>query len=417
VLIYPFRGILYNKKEIKDFKNVYSPPYDIISNVQQDEYYKKSPYNVIRLELNKKTEADNEQDNIYTRAAGFLKEWLGEGILKLDDKPTIYVYGQSFKHNKKIRHTLGFIAAAKIEQSRHSQVRPHEMTFKAPKEDREKVLDIVKANLSCIYTLVEDNGLKINKLLRSASRVKPFIDVKIDDVRHRIWKVQGSSVIKTVQKLMSFKKVFIADGHHRYEAAANFRDKMAGLEKNFSDKSPYNYIMMYFTSMEDKNLTILATHRVVKDFNVGAIHELPLHFDVVPVSNKKKMFEMLDKYFGKEHVFGMYYNGKFSVLKLKNNVGADLCVCPTQGDHRGSPLLDVSILHDLILNNVHDIFYTRDPNEAIGLIDKKEYKTAFFLNPTLATQIKDISLAGGKMPHKSTYFYPKLLTGLVMRKL
>ncbi len=402
MIIYPFRGLLYNKKKIKDLKTFYSPPYDIISGIKQDEYYRKSPYNVIRLELNKKTEYDNEKDNIYTRAAGFLNEWLKKDILEQDNAPAVYVYGQSFLFNKKMRHTLGFIAAAKIAKSMHAQVMPHEMTFKAPKEDREKVLDIVKANLSCIYTLVEDNGLKINKLLRNASKAKPFIDVKIDNVRHRIWKLQNLLLINKLQKIMSDKKAFIADGHHRYEAAANFRDKVAGLDKNFSDKNPSNYIMMYFASMEDKDLTILATHRVVKDFTVGARHAVPLHFNIVPVSSKEKMFETLDKYFGKEHVFGMYYDGKFSVLKLKDDVGADL---------------DVSILHDLILKDTKDIFYTREPDEAIELVNKKEYKAAFFLNPTLASQIKDTSIAGKKMPHKSTYFYPKLLTGLVMRKL
>jgi len=403
--IKPFRAIYYNKKKIKNLAKAYSPPYDIISPKDQDGYYKLSPYNVIRLELNKKTDKDNEQNNIYTRSAGFLKDWLREGVLEADSEPSIYVYGQSFVYNKKLKSTLGFIAAAKIEQSRHASVRPHEMTFKAPKEDREKVLEIVGANLSCIYTLVEDEGSKINNLLRNASKSKPFIDIKFDGVRHRIWKLSGDTPVKNLQTILSAKQVFIADGHHRYEAAANFRDRVAASDKNFNDAHPANYIMMYFTSMQGEGLTILATHRVVKDLPVGAIHELPLHFDATPVSGAKKMFAMLGKYFCKGHAFGMYANGKFTVLKLKDNVGAN--------GH--SPLLDVSILHDLVLKGVQDIFYTRGPKEAVNLVDKKKYKAAFFLNPTPVSQIRDTSLSGGRMPHKSTYFYPKLLTGLVMR--
>ena len=388
MIVKPFRALYYNKKKIKNLAKVYSPPYDIISPKEQRGYYKKSPYNVIRLEFNKSKDP-------YASAAGFLNGWRKEGILAQDEKPAIYVYGQSFLHNKKLRNTLGFIAAGKIGQSRHEEVRPHEMTFKAPKEDREKILDIVGANLSCIYTLMEDSGLKIHNLLGNASNSKPFIDVKIDNVRHRVWKMPDKNLINKLQRLMRDKKAFIADGHHRYEAAANFRDKMMRIDKNFSDKSPYNYVMMYFTSMEDKGLTILATHRVVKDFVA-----VPPHFDIAPVPNKKKMFDALYKYCGKEHVFGMYADGKFSVLKLKNKINKKL---------------DVAILHSLILNKDQAIFYTRDADEAIKLVNSKKYKAAFFLNPTPASEIKDTSLKGEKMPHKSTYFYPKLLTGLVMR--
>lgn len=400
MLIFPFRGILYDIKNIKGPKNLFSPPYDIISPSEQDAYYRASPYNVVRLELNKATKYDNEQDNVYTRAAKFFNGWLKDGILEQDKEPAIYVYGQSFLHNKKMRHTLGFIAAAKIEQSRHSQVRPHEMTFKAPKQDREKILEVVRANLSCIYTLVEDKGLKINALLRQASKDKPFVDVEIDRVWHRIWKLSDRLQIERLQRLMASKKAFIADGHHRYEAAANFRDRMQKIDKNYSDRSPYNYVMMYFTSMEDKNLTILATHRVVKD-NSPAGAEF---FQVIPAPNKKKMFEELGRHFGRSHVFGLYSGGIFAVLKLK--------------DKKSKEKLDVAILHSLVLNDKNqNIYYTRDANEAIKLVDSAKYRAAFFLNPTPASQIRDTSLAGEKMPHKSTYFYPKLLTGLVMRSL
>jgi len=397
MIISPFRGILYSKKKIKSPALVYSPPYDIISPSEQDGFYRKSPYNVVRLEFNKASKGDNEQNSVYTRAAKFLNDWIKQGILEQDKVPVIYVYGQSFQHNKKLHNTLGFIAASKIEQSRHEQVRPHEMTFKAPKEDREKVLQIVGANLSCIYTLIEDRGLKVNSLLRNASKRKPAVDVKIDGVRHRIWKLTDPKAVRKLQQLMKDKKVFIADGHHRYEAAANFRDRMRKEDKNFSDESPYNYIMMYFASIQDRDLTILATHRVVKE--LGGIPEK--FFQFTPVPNKKEMFKMLNKYSEKAYAFGLYLDGGFTIIKLK--------------DKASEEKLDVAILHKLILDKVNDIYYTRDPDEAIRLVNSKKYNAAFFLNPTKAKQIKETSLKGEKMPHKSTYFYPKLLTGLVMR--
>jgi len=388
MIIHPFRGILYNKKKIKNPADVFSPPYDIISPAEQVAYYRKSPYNVIRLELNKASKRDNSKNNVYTRAAGFFDSWMRNGILERDDKPAIYIYAKTFLHNGKKRNTFGFIAVAKIDKSRHSHVRPHEHTFTAPKEDREKVLDIVGVNLSCIYTLVEDQGLKINRLLREASKARPFIDVKFDKVRHRIWKMSGEKELKKLQQFMKNKQAFIADGHHRYEAAANFRDK--------NNTPSANYVMMYFASIEDKNLTILPTHRVVKK-----LPRIPENiFDITPVLNKKKMLEALDKNFGKAHIFGMYADGKFSALKLRN-----------------SEKLDVELLHDLILQGAKDIYYTRDAAEAVELVNKKQYKAAFFLNPTRAEEIKDASIRGEKMPHKSTYFYPKLLTGLVMRSL
>jgi uncharacterized protein (DUF1015 family) len=390
--IRPFNGVLYNKNKIKDPAGVYCPPYDIISTAGQDGYYRKSPYNVIRLELNRSKDP-------YASAAKFLSDWRKNGILQRDERPSIYVYGQDFKYKNRMRHTLGFIAAARIEQSRHSQVRPHEKTFQAPKQDREKVLEVVGANLSCIYALVEDNGLAINRLLRDISKGRPSVDVRIDAVRHRIWRMKAAGPIKRLQAAMSDKKAFIADGHHRYEAAANFRDRMKALDKNYSLTSPYNYVMMYFASMEDKNLTILATHRVVKDG-----YAIPAgRFQVAPVANKKKMLEALDKNSLKAHVFGLYRGRQFSVLKLK--------------DAKPGQRLDVAILHELILNGAGDICYTRDADEAINLVDNGSYRAAFFLNPTPASQIRDTCLIGQKMPHKSTYFYPKLLTGLVMRGL
>ena len=265
MLIYPFRGILYDNK-ISNLGSVYSPPYDIISPPQQAYYYQLSQYNIIRIILNKPTRKDNQKNNTYTRAAEFFNEWYKKGIIKQDDRPSIYVLSQTFEYKGHKYQTLGFIAIAMIGESPMDLAFSHEMTFDEPKIDRERLLASVGANLSCIYTLFEDDQFKIRKLLLKLSKRKPVVDVTVEQIRHRLWKIYDGKTIEKLQALFRDKKVFIADGHHRYEAAVRVRDKMKKIDPSFSKKSGYNYVMLYFTSLQDKGLIILPTHRLLKSF-------------------------------------------------------------------------------------------------------------------------------------------------------
>lgn len=425
MLIYPFRGILYNTAKIKRPHSVYAPPYDIISPQQQSSLYRTSPYNVIRLELNKPAPADNAGNNPYTRAAKFFRQWQAQGILKQDVMPVIYVYGQDFKYKNKMRRTLGFIALASLEDL----ALPHEMTFNAPRQDREKLLSAAGANLSCIYSIFQDKGCKAGNLLRGVTTKKPFIDVKADAVRHRLWRIQDKKQIKQLQGFMSGKKVFIADGHHRYEAAINLRNRILNQDKEFNKKSPYNYVMMYFVGLESDGLTVLSTHRLLKCLGKMSSAEfkkrLGDYFQVVPVKSKNELFKSLDGHFGKGHAFGLYLDKQCALLKLKDKGRLNKEFSRELSVHHRK--LDVAILHKVIFEKILGfgltcqdggmISHTRDAEQAIQWADEGKFKAVFFLNPTKIDHVRDVCLAAEKMPHKSTYFYPKPLTGLVMRKL
>jgi uncharacterized protein (DUF1015 family) len=428
MIIYPFRGILYNKKKIKNLSKVCSPPYDVISSKQQEYYYRSSPYNIIRIILNKPAGSDNEKNNTYTRAAEFFTEWNKNGILIQDTRPAIYAYGQTFEYKNKARKTMGFIAIAKIAASGFDCVLPHEKTFNAPKLDRERLLASVGANLSCIYTLFEDETRGVSRLLSKLSARKPYIDVMQDKVRHKIWRVTDDKLIKKIQQYMASKKLFIADGHHRYEAAVNYRNRLRQQDSNFNENNASNYVMLYFGSLEDRGLTILPTHRLLKglgNISIGQFNKrLEDFFEVVYVKNLKALLGGLDRYFGKAHAFGLYINKQFRLLRLRPSKA----LSKKEGFSRHYKNLDVVILHKIIFDEIlgldlarkkqdEVISYSRDAQLSVQWVDEGKYKAAFFLNPTDIRQVRDICLAGEKMPHKSTYFYPKLLTGLVMRKL
>lgn len=412
--IKPFRAFLYNNKRFKSFSKLLCPPYDIISNTQQSEYYNLSNYNMIRLVLAKQRESDTEKNNRYTRSAKLFHEWIKSGILVRDKKDSVYVYQQEYGHEGQIRKRRGFISLLRIQDN---MIHPHEHTHLKPKEDRFQLLKHVKANLSPIFALFSDSANYIYKIDQRCSMTKPLISLKDKlGVRNILWRLEDGSMIEKLVRYIKDKDIFIADGHHRFEVACAYRDMLKSTLPDFSEDAPYNYIMSYFTSMNSPDLTIMATHRLVKNIDIGIsnniLERLAKYFLVEAARNRLELSRAMKNYFDTGGVFGMYFRGRFYILRLKAHL------------YRNDPWhLDVSFFNKFVLNGAlgmevedKNIIYSSVMAEAVGFVSRNSAKAAFFLNPTKISQLKGVVLENKKMPPKSTYFYPKLLSGMVIHK-
>lgn len=416
--IIPIKGILYNPEKV-DASSTVAPPYDIISHDYKEELYSKSPYNVIRIDFGKDKDGDDANENRYTRASAFLSDWLAEGILIKDTEPAFYCYEISYELDGMMKKTKGFLGAVKIEELGSGRIHPHEMTYSKPKSDRLNILRYCSANTSPIFSLYSSEEKTTSSILEKTVKEMPFIEAKNGDgFTHRLWRISDRASIRTIEKEMSDKDVFIADGHHRYETALEFRKEMAekGLDK--TGKEPFNYVLMFLSNMEDEGLTLLPTHRIVEiasDFNTKGT--LRKHFQVQKVSSealseqeaKKLMFQKMQE---RPHSFGMFLTNADTYYVLSFN-GSDMDVeLPGCLKH-----LDVSVLHNYVfekLLNIDHYEYEMDPDIAVERAKKGSFEAVFFLNSTKIHELKEVALAGHRMPPKSTYFYPKLLTGMVI---
>jgi uncharacterized protein (DUF1015 family) len=426
--ILPFRGVLYNKEKIGDFETVVAPPYDVISPSMQDELYKANRYNIVRIILGKDLPKDNKSDNKYIRASRFMEEWLKKGVLKKDEKAGIYVYTQEYAYKGKLKKRIGFISLMKLEDPKKNLVLPHEYTFAKPKEDRLNLIRNVKANTEPIFCIFQDDSNRvINSIKEYAAKAVPIIDIHFEGISNKLFRLTDPNIIKKIIKVLDKKQVFIADGHHRYEVSLAFRDEM---RKKYGSKSTgkFDDIMVYFSSLTDDNLTILSTYRAIK--NLGGMDwkavesKLEPYFKVENVKTKKAMFNALEKV-KSGYAFGAYFkNGKFYVLRLKDESVLNDVI--KENKSRAWKRLNVTVLHHLVLDHIfridkassndENILYTRDEDYAIHQVDSGECEIVFFQLPTKMAQVRDIASSGDRMPHKSTYFYPKPLSGLVINK-
>ena len=442
--IIPFKGILYNKEKIRDMKDVVAPPYDVISPPEQEELYKRHENNVVRLILGKESDSDTPDNNRYTKAKDSFDSWQKNSILIKDAFPSIYVYSQEYHLGEtegfEKKRRLGFIALSKLENFGEGKIHPHENTLAKPKEDRLKLMQHCNANFSSIFGLFSDPSKRIDSVLKDYMRHSPLYDL-VDDagMRHTLWAIRDNKVIQIITGVMSDKQVFIADGHHRYETAINYRNEMREKLPNFTGEELYNYVMMYFTNTNSEGLSILPIHRLVSNLSnfdkKKIIKKAGEFFNIEKLSLnesdektvKQKLFSDIKERGEKEHIFGMYLgNDEYLLLTLKDEDVLDRLI--TNSRHPSWKKLDVTILHTLLIEKVlgiseknlaeqKNITYTISGDEAIKDVKAGKYQIALFLNPTKIEEVKDVAAAGEKMPQKSTFFYPKLLTGLVMNKL
>jgi uncharacterized protein (DUF1015 family) len=270
--IIPFRGILYNPEKINDFSDVIAPPYDVISPQQQDQLHQRHPNNVIRLILGKVEKNDNLQNNRYTRAAAFLKKWLEERILVRDNLPAIYLSSVEFPIETGLITRFGLVALVRLEPFEKGVVLPHEKTFSKIKSERLELIKACHANFSPIFSLYSDHNNILKTLKQAVVDRKPDMEmVDSNGFLQRLWRITDSSVHQTISEAMANKTIFIADGHHRYETALNYRDWMARHTPNFSGNHPANFLLMSLSSMEDPGLVILPAHRILSHVGKDAL--------------------------------------------------------------------------------------------------------------------------------------------------
>ncbi len=413
--IKPFKGVCYNLDSIVDPSQVVCLPYDVISSDDQDFYYHQNPYNFIRLILNRTEVEDDDSNNRYTRSKVFLNDWLKTQILKKDSSEALYFYKQDYFCDDKEFSRIGFIGLMQLVES--GIVFPHENTHSAPKTDRLELVKSVKANLSPIFTVFSDKERVVETVFKDfLSGQKPdFLLKDAQGVRNSIWKLTNPEKIQEIKSKLKDKQIFIADGHHRFEVASTYLRLMREQDKEYSVDKSYNYIMTYFTPLESKGLCIKPVHRVVK--TKIDIKKLEKSFKV---SKCNSVVELQDKLysFPKKHcAFGIYYRKESLFLELKSkrelksffkgrSCFMDLDVA----------ILDFYILKELLKIGKDAIMYTKEVSQAKDQVDCDDNLAAFFLRPTSMKQIMDVALSGEKMPPKSTYFYPKLLSGLVAHK-
>ena len=416
--IRPFQALHYNKEKITDISKVVCPPYDVISKKQQKGFYQSSPHNFIRIMLAEEKPSDNQHDNRYTRSKKTYDEWLEQKILVQDEKPCIYYYRQEYRVMGSRHSRLGFIALMKIQDEGNSKIYPHEKTHAAAKEDRFKLWKALDASLSSIFVCFSDKERRVEKIFTNEiSSTTPFIDVVDGDgVRHLLWKLDDETLIREIVDTMENQPVFIADGHHRYEVSRQIRDWKAEKNPHHTGKENYNYVMTYFTNMDSKDLQIFPMHRIVKKFPAD-MADLEDNFRIDRIKTKEELQVLLAKAGQNEHAFGLYTKKGMWLLRLKNKMLIDKVVTEGSKEYKR---LDATILKYFVFDPAgiasEDIVYTKDINDIIAMVDEGEAEAGFLLNSVRIQQLRDIALNGEKMPPKTTYFYPKLLSGLTALK-
>lgn len=414
-VIKPFRGVCYNKDKVVDFSRVVCPPYDVINEFEQDFFYQQSPYNFIRLILNKRQPHDTAENNSYTRAAAFFDEWFKMGVLHQDKEQALYFYKQDFFVDGSEYSRVGFIALMQIPEE--GVVLPHENTHQAPKMDRLELIKKVKANLTPIFTVFPDTTNIIKKVFEN-DLSKRETDLCLKDtqgIRNCLWRVTDSPTIGAVSDTLRKGHIFIADGHHRYEVASLYRAMMQKEDKSYTPEKSYNFIMTYFTALESKGLCILPIHRVLTQAVDIAL--LKNDFAVHKLNSLSALDEKLRSASKKEFVFGFLQRSEIHLLELKDKKRlTGPFVRQKCFQDLEVAVLDNYVLTELLHVDKSGILYTKEMGEANALLDAGSGSAAFIVRPTTIQQMRDVALCGERMPPKSTYFYPKLLSGLVLHK-
>jgi len=447
--IIPFRGVLYNPAKVSDISRVVAPPYDVIDAAFQKALHARHPHNVIRLELGLDEPCDSPEHNRYTRAAGLLKDWMAGGVLQRERAPAIYPYMIDYRSpldaagappgvdagappgpwlrpeasvdaGAPSRTLKGFFSTVELEDFGTGKIYPHENTRAAAKTDRLNLLEACAANFSAIFSLFSDpKGAVVQLIDKSVNADKPRFEFTDDEgFRQRLWAITDRSVLKDIVDAVKSSPLFIADGHHRYETALNYRRARRERAGAATGPQPYDAVLMLFASLEDPGLTVLPTHRVLTT-PVPPLPDLTrllgeaCDIEEVPA---KRFLQTLRSRGQTAPVFGMTLRGASSPLLLTVKPGHRPRAGASERDK-----LDVSLLQTLVMNELcpnesdqHALIYTKDDQEAIDLVAQGKATASLLLNPTKVGEVRAVAAAGERMPHKSTYFFPKPLTGLVM---
>ncbi len=434
--VIPFRGMRFNTEKFSNLNDVTAPPYDIIPPEKQQELYNGNENNIIRIDFGVDFDTDTETENRYTRSGDFLKDWIEKEVLIREDKPAFYIYEQIFSLNDgKPAHSLkGILSLVELREFADNVVLPHEFTISKAKTDRLNLMRTTAANISPIYSLYLDDEETISRVIEEHSEGTPDLSFETDEeVKQNIWIIKDEEVLNRLTSLFENKQLFIADGHHRYETALNYRKERHEAEGTPIGSADYDYIMMMLVSISNSGLFVFPTHRLIRDipqfdettlvslltedFSVAKIHFTEGNYaDIITQRLSKTIDEkLIALYTGEDY----YY-----LLKLKSFEPIDNEITDMSDAYRH---LDVTVLHKLILEkflgideenmrNQKNLFYLREAADSIQAVKNKEAQCAFLINPTKVSEIREVALENEKMPQKSTYFWPKLVTGIVINK-
>ena len=432
--IKPFAGYRYNLAKIGNLDDVIAPPYDVIDEKFQEELYQQHPNNVIRLILEKMYPSDSEVNNRYTRTAKTLEAWKENDIIRQDERPAIYVYHQIYEAEGTTHVRKGFMCGCLAVPFGYGMVYPHEITMSGPKLDRLMLTTACKMNFSQIFGLYPDEENSVQSILEDALvQGKYNASASAADhlgVLHKMWVVENEEVIKQVVATMAPKPIFIADGHHRYETACNYRRQIDDMGLLHSDH-PANHVLMVCIAMEDPGLIVLPTHRLFTGLPMLTHEELAAKLDgcfrLEPVGNgiddASKVWQRIEQEH-RQDAIGLYTpkDSCWSLTSLTEKGKAKMDEI-AQDHHPEWRELGVSLLHRLIVETLLEVPEPPKP-EYVHLVDEvvsglrtSDYSLAALVMPATVEHIKALSLLGDRMPAKSTYFYPKLIAGFVFKPL
>lgn len=421
--IRPFRAWRFTAKAGK-IEELTCPPYDIISEEQRQGFLSRNPHNIIRLEL------PRDGADPYAAAGETLRRWKEEGILQQDDNAAFYIYDITFTVDGVTRTVGGLMAQTHLEEFEKGIVLPHEFTLSKAKEDRLNLMKATHSNFSHIYALYRDDSGRVEEMLTAQRAQAPLVEMTDEaGLIHRLWAVTDEGVTTAIRAQLADTKLYIADGHHRYETALNYRNYC--YQQGTPVGTGADYIMMMLVEMSHPGLVVFPTHRLLRDLESldadALLTACEEYFTVERGVAVAAMKERLDEaYAAGQTAFGFYAGGESAALLiLRDGAVMDELLPELSAVSRR---LDVTVLHSLILErllgidkenmaNQVNLTYTRDAEEAVAGVDAGQFQAAFLMNPTRVEEIRDVAAAGEKMPQKSTYFYPKLITGLTVNSL
>ena len=453
-IVAPFRALRFDPSKLDRLEDVVTPPYDIIDEKNQAAFQARNPYNMIYLDISKSPGKGDESEERYTSAKNYFTQWQEKGVLIRDDLPAVYLYYIDYTLPSGVRMTRkGFVALVGLAEFSEGIVRPHEETFATVTADRLRLMDTCQAQFSQIFSLYADEGANIIATLEKGLPDKALYEVRdADGGKHSIWPIADEKILARVQNLFRDKAVYIADGHHRYSTSLKYRNQLKKKLGELSPRSPYNFTMMYLCPMEDPGLTVLPTHRLVTlpdDIIPGlpSMDELAGMMagafkleeirggarEILVAEVLARMDDKLSEGKNDQTMFGLYHaaEDRCFLLTLKEEALQSKSLANRPQALRD---LDVVVLSDLVVGGIlgldyerreHDnlVRYFADPDEALDVAVKDSIRNEnllpllFLMNNTKVLQVKRVADENLIMPHKSTYFYPKILTGLLLNKL